>query len=366
MLASRVLDAVTTRTGRVVDGTVVAIVKNVLWRNDTRTPHALDDLVRLAELYGRHELIEHPERFYRAPPPARVRAHHRGDHPAGAVVADLDYASDYEPYSAAYRDEHASARENLTAHARWYKHGRPRRTVICVHGMGGGPFALEERAFLVPLWLASGYDVVLFQLPFHAARRPRRRPNSRFGEALFPSSHLARTNEAFGQAISDLRALIGWLRLRDVPDIGVMGQSLGGYTTALLASLDPDLSFAVPMIPAACLTDRMWSMASPHLVRAAREAGITEALFERIFQVHSPLARRPRIPWSRRFFVAAQGDQICPAHHATALWEHWGKPPIHWFPGGHLAQVGRMAAFQRVLRWLGGDATHGSGATPAL
>jgi len=39
------------------------------------------------------------------------------------------------------------------------------------------------------------------------------------------------------------------LRAAGTGPVGAFGMSLGGYTVALLASVEPQLAFAVPMIP---------------------------------------------------------------------------------------------------------------------
>ena len=44
--------------------------------------------------------------------------------------------------------------------------------------------------------------------------------------------------------------LLEVVRTQDVPALGLSGMSLGGYTTALYASLVKDVAFAAPMIPA--------------------------------------------------------------------------------------------------------------------
>jgi dienelactone hydrolase len=65
---------------------------------------------------------------------------------------------------------------------------------------------------------------------------------------------VVRTNEAFGQAIWDLRGLALALRADGASAVGAMGMSLGGYTTALWSTIDPEdaggIEFAVAMIPA--------------------------------------------------------------------------------------------------------------------
>jgi pimeloyl-ACP methyl ester carboxylesterase len=269
-------------------------------------------------------------------------------------VVDLRFRSGYEPFLPDWREAHARCAENLVAHARWFRSPRPRATIVCLHGLGGGRYALDERAFAARGWLRLGWDVVLVQLPYHGRRRPRGAP---LGAALFPSPNVVRTNEAFAQTVHDVRALLGWLRDRDVPAAGLFGMSLGGYAAALLAGIDPDLAFVVPIIPAVSMADLMWrhGEGSPAPRRSER-AGVELALLERVFRVHSPLARPARVPRDRLAIVAGRADRITPPDQARALWQHWGRPEIHWFPGGHLAQLGRREALRGIARWLGGVA----------
>jgi len=234
----------------------------------------------------------------------------------------------------------------MTAHARWWTSDRGRPTIVMLQGWGGGAYWMEERAFAIPYWLRHGYDVVAFQLPFHGARAPG---NS---GALFPSANPLRTNEGFGHAIYDLRALAMFLRERGASAVGAMGMSLGGYTTALWASVE-ELDFAVAMIPAVSMGRLMWrhGEGSPERVRAVK-AGITEDLLVDTFAVHTPTTRPARLPRERLVVIAGRGDRITPPDHAEALAAHWGVS-VRWFDGGHLAQLGRGDAIRDVRRELG-------------
>ncbi len=346
-----------TRAGAALDGAALRIMGAAMERSGPRRPpaHAAELLRELADFYGRDEHIHDPDRFFVRPEPARVAVTRRGDLSDGGAILDLDFPSTYEPRHPAYRREHERYVENLTAHARWFRAGGPMRmAMICLHGWGGGGYWLEERAFVARYWLRAGLDVVLFQLPFHGHRAPRQAPRS---GALFPSPHVVRTNEGFAQAVSDLRALIAWLRSRDVPAAGLIGMSLGGYTTALMASLERDLAFAVPMIPAVSMSELMWRHGAGSPARRRAEAvGVTQHLLDAAFRVHAPLARPPLVAAERRFLIAGRGDRITPPDQALRLWEHWGRPTLHWFPGGHLAQVGRGDAYRALRRWLDGRA----------
>ena len=67
-----------------------------------------------------------------------------------------------------------------------------------------------------------------------------------------------------------------------------------------------------------------------------------------ILRVHEPLARPARVPRDRLLVIGARGDGICTPRHAELLWEHWGRPRMHWYVGGHLLQLGRWAAFRNM------------------
>lgn len=247
-----------------------------------------------------------------------------------------------QSFGTAARD---SEGRNDLARAWLWRHGdHGRTTVLCVHGYRGGFPALDARAFGVgQLFGDLGLDVALAVLPYHGPRAP-----AGSASGAFFLSDPRRTIEAVVQGISDLRALIGWIREEGAGRIGVMGLSLGGYMTALLASLDNGLDFAVPVIPVASFADILWDRAGrrgEHV--GALAAGIDLSLLRRLFAPHCPLGFRPLVPHERRLVIAGAADRIAPPEHAAALAAHW-QAEVEWFPGGHLAQLGRGRAFRRL------------------
>ncbi len=301
-----------------------------------------DKALQLAAVYG-EGTAGVPSRFF--PAPHRLEAGElmmtpAGEGPLGSRVTDLSFASSYLPFWSGIRESYLNYRENQRAHARWWRmaSASPRPTLLLIHGWRAGAHWVSERVFEVPYWLRHGFDVVAFQLPFHGARAPE---GGGSGE-LFLTRNLARTNEAFGHAIYDLRALAAALRdEHGVATLGALGMSLGGYTTALWSTVSDELDFAIAMIPAVAMHELMLRGDGAR----ARRDGVDEALLAEAFAVHSPLARPPRLPPERLFVIAGHGDQITPASHAEALIAHW-QSPSHWFAGGHLAQVGRRPAMR--------------------
>jgi pimeloyl-ACP methyl ester carboxylesterase len=351
---------VLTRASAAIDRGVVRFMERRIAPRGRRepAPGMADARLRLigqAAAYG-DATLGAPSRFFPAPDAPEVQLARAGDGPLGTHVFDLSYPSMYEPFLAAARDLHLRAGENLTAHARWWTSGRGRPAIVLLHGWGGGNHWVTERTFAVAYWLRHGYDVAAFVLPYHGARAPGSAA-LRSG-ALFPSPNPLRTNEAFGQAIHDLRALSLYLRGRGAPVVGALGMSLGGYTTALWASVAGagdagGIDFAVAMIPAVSLARLMWRHGehSPARVAAAR-AGVSEDLLADVFAVHAPTTRPARLPRDRLFVIAGKGDRITPPEHAEALAAHWGVD-VRWFDGGHLAQLGRGGALRDVRRELG-------------
>jgi pimeloyl-ACP methyl ester carboxylesterase len=307
-------------------------------------------LARAQTFYRDARFLHDPDAFF--VPPAPLRAHHRrlGALPGGEVL-DLEYASEFVPVFPEAREERAHVAANQLGVARWWRHADPGRpAMLCVHGYAGGHLWLERLAFEAPRFYRAGLDVVLYVLPYHGPRTARGIRQS--GEGFF-AMDLVRTNEAFAQAIYELRALLRYVRAAGTGPVGAFGMSLGGYTTALLASVERELAFAVPMIPLASLADMMWSHGDgdPRMARAV-EHGWSLAALRDFMRVHAPLARAPVVPFERRLIIAALGDRICPPHHAQALWRHWDRPRIHWYPGGHLAQFRRGEALRQVRTLL--------------
>lgn len=262
----------------------------------------------------------------------------------GGTVVDLRFASGYEPRLPEQREKYLRWHENRTAHVRHFRHARPAPTIVCVHGWRGGTFSFEERAFAAPWLFRLGLDVALFTLPFHALRAPAHRK----GAPLFPTADVARTNEAMGQAIWELRKLLAWLRARGAPEVGLAGMSLGGYTTSLLATVDPSLSFAVPIIPLSDFTD----VVVEH--EALRGVAVPKPLIDagkRALERVRPLSRAPLVPGDRMLVVAAVADGITKSSHAERLAAHFGAEVVR-FPGAHLLQFGRREGFAAMARFL--------------
>jgi pimeloyl-ACP methyl ester carboxylesterase len=126
--------------------------------------------------------------------------------------------------------------------------------------------------------------------------------------------------------------------------------SLGGYTTALLATVEERLDFAVPIIPLASMADVADKLG--RLLGDAEEQRAQREALDRVHRVVSPLARPAQLDPERVLIVGAEADRITPLHHARRLAGHFGAP-LEVVAGGHILQLGRGQGFRAVGRLLG-------------
>jgi pimeloyl-ACP methyl ester carboxylesterase len=302
-------------------------------------------LERVTAAYDEPRFLASPDLFFPPPPPIEPRSVHARDldAPSGGRVLDLTWPSGHVPLHPELEATYGAHAQNRTAHARVFLGLCPRPTVIAIHGYLGGQYRFEERAFPVRWMLRRGFDVALVVLPFHALR-------ARAGAPLFPGADPRFTIEGCRQSVHDLRGLAGWLRRRGAPSVGLMGMSLGGYLTSLMATLDRELSFAVPIIPLASFAD--FARDQERFGEGERAAEQYRA-YDGAMRVVSPLARPSLLPADRVLILAAEHDRITPRAHADRLAEHFHAPLVV-FPGGHLLQFGRGDAFREVGRfWRG-------------
>jgi pimeloyl-ACP methyl ester carboxylesterase len=265
----------------------------------------------------------------------------------GGEVVDLSWQSGFVPLDPEVSERYLSAQENSLAVARHFRSVERRPVVVLIHGYMAGPFVFEERVWPIARLQRAGFDVVLFTLPFHGLRA-----RSGYGAVPeFPGGDPRVNVEGFRQAMLDLQNLIDWLLAQGHPRVGAIGMSLGGYTASLLATVESRLDFVVPVIPLSSLGDFAREQGS--LSPVPEEAAAQHALLESIYRRVNPVARPALVAPERCLVVAAKADRVTPAAHARRLSVHL-RAPLHSFYGGHLLQLGRAEAFERVIELIRG------------
>jgi hypothetical protein len=260
----------------------------------------------------------------------------------GGAVVSRRLSVPYAPYF----ESAAGAAGDAVRLEHWTHHGEWRRpTILALHGFGMGYPRIDAAALFAADLYGRGFDVALMTLPYHGRRTPA---DALFSGQSFTAVDVSRLNEAMRRAAFEILAVESWLRERRGDPVGLMGLSLGGYLTSLVASLQTRLDFVIPIVPPVCIGDLAWRFftRSRHYSEGALPS-LQEDL-RLAYRVHSPLTYPLAVARERVLIVAGRGDQIVPPEHPHSLWRHWGEPDIHWFSGSHLAPFRRGELVARI------------------
>lgn len=213
-------------------------------------------------------------------------------------------------------------------------HGAPPYPcVILLHGIGGSKegWWLEEAShsgrLLTDGLLAAGFCVLALDAEYHGERLA----NNDYESATvftFQRGWMQRTRDMIVQSVVEHRRAIDVLEARDDVDasrIGIVGYSMGGMMTFLLAAVEPRVSAAVACVPPLLREDR------------------------------SPIAMHnyaPHIATQPFLLLVAEEDpaNITP-EEARRLHGLIASPTkeIHFYPGGHLLPAKWTG---RALEWI--------------
>lgn len=300
-------------------------------------------------------------RFFATPPTGvRVRTT-KGQwlprfEPGDGICEAIEFDSPFQPVNPTQHKSYLRHSANRVAHARILRHrsDEPRPTIVAIHGFTADWYLINEWFFALPWFYRMGCNIVLFTLPFHGPRQTRFSPFS--GHGYFAGG-VSRLNEAVAQSVYDFRILFDWLqRERGAEKIGVTGLSLGGFTSAMLASVESRLEFAIPNVPVVSFADLVleWQPIGWLLSGAMATMRMSLPDARRLVAVSCPLTYDPVLPRQRLMIVGGVGDRLAPPKHSRVLWDHWDRCRIHWFPGSHVIHMDRGAYLTEMARFMVG------------
>jgi pimeloyl-ACP methyl ester carboxylesterase len=279
-----------------------------------------------------------------AGPVAELIAHGRVD--------NIAFRSSFEAINPTQRERRRGYTRNNVVHAQHWRHDDgPHPTLCLIHGFMGSAYLFNGLFFSLPWFYRTGYDVLLYTLPFHGRRAEKNSPYSGYG---FFVDGFAGFAESMAQAVHDFRSVLDYLEFTGVDRIALTGMSLGGYTSALIAGVDDRIQAVIPNVPVvtpeAAFDD--WFPANL-LVRLGEALAHTDKdIAAAAYQYHSPLNYVPLLAKERRLIIAGLGDRLAPPQQAQKLWEHWDRCGFHWFPGNHILHISQPDYLRRMTRFL--------------
>ena len=316
------------------------VLVGLLWRRPLSDPDQYEQIDReihqAVDYYGTRGWLDNPQGFFTAPQQAPRDVSIRSHTTRNRTHERISFDSGYQPHRGEPGAERwMSYTGNRRGYALMLRHrdepgSEPRPWLVCVHGTEMGRAGLDLALFRAwHLHEDFGLNVILPVLPMHGPRA-RGLPKG----AVFPGENVLDDVHGTAQSVWDVRRVIAWIRAQQ-PDarIGLNGISLGGFVSALVAGLDDDLTCAILGVPPANLVELLGRHSG---LTADDPRRTTLELAKPIGRMVSPLSLQPKVPAKGRFIYAGVADRIVhPRQQVMQLWEHWGRPDIGWYRGGH-------------------------------
>jgi hypothetical protein len=318
---------------------------------DGTLERVIDEIDRTHALFDREGFLEKPE-GYHVTPPDLLDPSIRYAEIAGHRVEILRFESGYAPPDGEPGRErwlgYESCRDGRAYVLRHpHEEDSPRPWLICTNGYRMG-FSRIDVSLFKRFHERLGLNVLIPVLPLHGPRRIGWQSGSGFlGLDLIDTLH------AETQAVWDMRRLLSWIQRQDAMAVGAFGLSLGGYTTALFASVAEGLTCAIAGIPLADIVGMLSRHASAHQMRYAEQKGYDLERGSEVLRVVSPLVLKPKIPFEGRMIFGATADRLVCPEHVRDLWRHWDEPEIVWYHGSHVSfgsESDVWSGVDRILR----------------
>jgi dienelactone hydrolase len=230
---------------------------------------------------------------------------------------------------------------NNTVHCEYFrpagKAGQTQKMpgVVVLHILGGD-FPLS-RLFASAL-AQKGCAALFVKMPYYGPRRPPG-TNLRMISRTDPEQTIA----GMTQAVLDVRRAAAWLAAQDEVDpkqLGVFGISLGGITSALVATAEPRFVKICPMLAGGDIAQVTWE--SPELARVrdhwTKQGKTKEDLFE-LLKIIDPVTYAANVRGREILMLNASHDEVIPRSCTESLWKAFGKPRIVWYDAGHISAI---------------------------
>lgn len=175
--------------------------------------------------------------------------------------------------------------ENNVIYLHFHQTAEARGNILLVHGLFDDN--MLNYNFLIQLLKEAGFNIFLFELPFHYQRKPA---ESLFSGEFFWSADLFRSQHAAKQAVFDLKTAVGLVKhFAPLPTM-LAGYSMGGCVSLRYYLLENCVDVLFLINPVTRLSQLIWE--SPLLCSVQNDlenAGYNLERAQSLFQVLDPV-----------------------------------------------------------------------------
>lgn len=208
--------------------------------------------------------------------------------------------------------------------------------VIIVHGWRMDDLSILKNIYLKP-FSDLGLNMYYFSLPYHLEREPK---ESLYSGELMITADVNKSLLAIKQAITDIRALIKWIRNNRKGKIILIGVSLGGFITNLTSVVENDIDALIPTFYANNIAYSIWNtIPGKYIKKDFEQGGYTYEQLEKAWTIVNPSKYKPLVKKYNILLLSGIYDHFVVKKDTDLLWESWDKPKRILYPCGHAGIV---------------------------
>jgi len=204
--------------------------------------------------------------------------------------------------------------------------------VIFVHGWRADNLDRLGKVFLHS-FIERNYNIYNYVLPFHMERSP---DTSLYSGEYFVSADVSRTLKSEQQSVSDIRALISYIKAEKKGKVIIIGLSLGGITTNLLSEVEGNIDALISLFYANDLSYTIFETeAGKYIKKDFLKNNFSYSLLKKSWEVINPSLSKPVIDVNKILLVSGKYDKYVIDKDTDTLWKNWGKPKRYMYGCGH-------------------------------
>jgi hypothetical protein len=208
--------------------------------------------------------------------------------------------------------------------------------VIIVHGWRMNNLERVKNIYL-NAFSKLGLNMYYFTLPYHLERDSK---ESLYNGELMVSADIDRTLISIKQAITDLRALIHWLKANRNGKVVLIGVSIGGFITNLVGVVEKEIDALISTFYANSMAYSVWhTIAGKYVKKDFEQSGFKYEQLERVWSIINPSLFKPVVKKEKILLLSGIYDRFVVSEDTDRLWESWDRPQRILYPCGHAGIV---------------------------
>ncbi|WP_010233469.1 alpha/beta fold hydrolase [Clostridium arbusti] len=207
--------------------------------------------------------------------------------------------------------------------------------VILIHGWQSETLNRLDKIFL-DSFIERRYNIYSYVQPFHMERTP----NASYSGEYYISADVNRTLKSVQQSVSDIRALINYIKTASEGKIIIIGLSLGGIVSNLLAETEENIDWLVSLFYGNDLSFTVFeSEAGKYIKKDFLKNNFDYRLLKKSWSIINPSLRKPILNLDKILLVSGKHDKVVLNKDISLVWENWQNSEKYIYNCGHSGTV---------------------------